>query len=503
MSNHDEVDDEVDGPTEVSRRGFMKGTAVVALTLASAPLLAACSKSTSKGTTSVPGGTGVTKSSVRILIGFGTGNDPEQTPPQEKIANSLGGTGRIQSVSFDRVPDSDAATQKLTLQIAAGKPPQLILPTGLFGINTFIEKGVWEDLGPRMAAEGLKLDDLFLENTLAAARGIGYYPASSAPIVGIPTVVHGHFVGVNIDLFKKAGVPVPSFGWNDPEWTYDKLLELALATTLDKRGRRASDPAFDAKNIAQYGIGRIDVAGGFDLSNTPVDPVTRKVNYDKPGVIEGTQFAADLKNRYKVVPDDAAAAAVSGATQGSDAQLMAWLSGKVAMTDLCTCDLPTYGAVKGFAWSAIATPKGPKRLATLLNLDFGAVVAADKGNKAVDASWEALKGFLFDPANEKAFSYDSLRGVPALKANSGIFVDAVKRNYPNLDATIVAGGITFGVPMSELWYPAYNELGSAVSPIFDKVSAGEITAAEAAPQAVAAGQAAVDAWLAANKLPGG
>jgi ABC-type glycerol-3-phosphate transport system substrate-binding protein len=180
---------------------------------------------------------------------------------------------------------------------------------------------------------------------------------------------------------------------------------------------------------------------------------------------------------------------------------MAWLSGKVAMTDLCTCDLPTYGAVKAFSWSAVATPRGPKRLVTVLNPDFGAIVAAEKGNKNTDAAWQVLKGFLIDPGNERKFSYDSLRGVPALKVNSGVFFDAVKRNYPNLDASILADGITYGTPMSELWYPAYNELGGAVSPIFDKVMAGETTAAEAAPQAVAAGQKAVDDWFRANKLP--
>lgn len=105
---------------------------------------------------------------------------------------------------------SDVGAQKLTLGIASGNPPQIVMPTGLVNVNAFLDKGVWEDLAPRLDADGLKLDQLYLPALGRAARITPYYGPESTHVLALPVVAHGHFIGVNNDLFAKAGVPVPT-----------------------------------------------------------------------------------------------------------------------------------------------------------------------------------------------------------------------------------------------------------------------------------------------------
>lgn len=484
----------------VGRGGFLRRAAALGFSLpAAASLFAVCGSHVAAQGAAKGGG------AVEILVGFGTGNGPDQIPIQQQIATRLMAANHSLAIRFNRVLDSDVANQKLTLQIAAGHPPQVIMPSGLYGINLFVDKGVWQDLSPRLHAEGLKLDNLFLPAAVAGARGAGYYGPGSTHVVAIPAVMHGHFIGINEDLFKKAGVRVPTYGWDDQSWDYQKMLEVAMATTLDSNGHRAGTRGFDHKNITQYGLARFDadiLERGFGAI-FPYNPATKKPGFGTPEYIAGFQMAADLQNKYHVVPDDAAAAALSGATGSQDSRQMAWLSGKMAMAELCTCDLPTWGAVKSFKWSVVAIPRGPKRRFSYLNLDYGAVVAAGKHNGNVDGAWQVLKGYLLDPGNERQFSYDSLRGIPALKSNAHVFGDAVKRDYPTLNHTVITESATHGATDAEAWHPAYTQIDSATGPFFDKVMSGQMTAAQAAPLMQKAAQKAVDDWFATNKLPTG
>lgn len=501
MLTGDRIDQLIDGASHgrVSRGAFMRRALALGLSLPAASSLFAASGASAA--TRAGRGSGA----VDILVGFGAGNAPNQIPIQQQIATSLMAHNHGLQIRFDRVVDSAVASQKLTLQIAAGHPPQVIMPSGLYGINVFVDKGVWQDLGPYLKAEGLNLEDLFLPETIDVARATTYYGARSTHVVGLPVVVHGHFIGVNHDLFKKAGVPVPTYGWDDQTWNYTKMLDLAMATTLDAHGHRAGQRGFDATNIVQYGLARFDpgiAARGYGAI-FPYNPATKKPGYDTPAFIAGLQFGADLQNKYHVVPADAAVAALSGATGSADARQMAWLSGKMAMAELCSCDLPTWGAVKDFTWSVIAIPTGPKRRFSYLNLDVGAIVASSKHDGNVAGAWEVLKGYLIDPTNQRQYSYGSLRGIPALKRNAHVFNDAVKRDYPTLDAAIITESVAHGSTANEAWHPAYTQIDAVVNPLLDRVTAGEMTAAQAAPLMQKAAEKAVSAWFATHTLPRG
>jgi multiple sugar transport system substrate-binding protein len=492
----------------LTRRQFLRQAAGLGLSLAAAgPLLAACGAPapTAPGGATAPAGAATAAPAaggartVQILVGFGTGNAPNQIPIQEQLAKAFMDAHPDIKVEFLRVPDSDAAQNKLTLTINAGNPPQVILPSGVYGINVFIDQGIWADLTPYLKKDNLDLAQLFQEATLPAARGEGYYGKNSNVVVGIPVAMHGHFLGYNKDLFQKAGLPDPPHTWNDPGWTYDKLLEYAQRLTLDANGKHAGEAGFDPNNIVQYGLARFDadiVWRGYGAHE--YDPATRKVGYNTPEYIEGLQFAVDLIHTYHVIPTQEAAAALSGATKTEEGTLQAWISGKAAMAELCTCDLPTWGAVKNFQWDVAPIPRGPKRLFSYLNMDVGAIV--DKASNK-DAAWELLKFMLIDPANEAKLAYESLKAIPPLKSNTNKFLDGVRNDFPNLDVNVLTESLKYGSTEAEDWHPAYIELGQTVGPILDPVRRGEAKAADVAAKAQEAGQKVIDEWFAKNKLP--
>src|SRR5205085_10720063 len=141
-------------------------------------------------------------------------------------------------------------------------------------------------------------------------------------IVGVPIDVHDHVLAYNVDLFTKAGVPVPPTSRTDATWTLQgKFLDAAKALT---------------QGTSQFGVGHffretIFYAFGGHL----YDATARKAQFDTPGSIQGIQFAADLINKQKVQPSDTQVAALgAGAQKGSEEQF-AWRNGKLAMIDMC------------------------------------------------------------------------------------------------------------------------------------------------------------------------
>ncbi|MBA2254570.1 MAG: hypothetical protein H0W07_05615, partial [Chloroflexi bacterium] len=132
---------------------------------------------TTAATSSAPTGT------TQVLVGFGTGNAPEQIPVQEALASAYEGARPGATIEFLRIPDTDEAQRKLGLLIAGGDAPDVVLPTGLFGISLYLDQDVWLDLSQLMAASGVGME-IFHEATHRAARAVNYYGPDSQSVVG-------------------------------------------------------------------------------------------------------------------------------------------------------------------------------------------------------------------------------------------------------------------------------------------------------------------------------
>ena len=487
---------------EISRRGFIEGALKLGLSATAAgALLAACGSSTKKSSPTAPSTTTAKRlaGKIQILVGFGTGNSPSQVPIQQALAQAFTQLHPDVSIEFLRVPGSSDARTKLTTLIAGGSPPDIVLPAGLYGVSLFVDQNIWLDLRPFLDRDGLSLDQ-FLPETAAAARVTNYYGPDGKAVIGVPVGVHDHALAYNEELFSKAGVPAPPASWTDSSWTLEgKFLDAARALTVDSSGKHPTDAGFNADKVTQYGIGHFfREAVFYDFGGHLYDDASRKAQFDKAGSIQGIQFAADLVGKYHVQPSETQAAALgAGGTKGSEEQF-AWRQGKLAMIDMCSCDIKSpFGTDVPFSWKAAAMPAGPSRRFGFLNLDVGTIVA---GAKDHDLAWEVLKFLTFDPATERKLSFDSYGAVPPLKQNRDAFSDGITRDLPKVDPKVWIDGFSSASPENEAWFPAFAEVNDLVGKSFDAIIGGT-PAAQAMPQLQQQAQAKIDEWFKTHKLP--
>ncbi len=484
----------------LSRRRLLRNSALLVPTLALSPaLLTACGEDDEpdEDAGGATGGEseGAISGEVAILVGFGTGNAPEQIPAQEELASAFAQANPEASVEFLRIPDTDEAQRRLGVLVAAGDAPEIVLPTGVFGINLYVDQEIWLDLAPLLADAGVDLD-IYEESALQAAKATNYFGEDSDTIVGLPAAIFTHTVAYNKELFAAAGVEEPPHEWNDPSWDYDKLVEVARALTLDGEGRTPDDPGFDPGNIVQFGLGHWDTGlHVLGFGGEKYDPKTRQVRVDSPEYIAGVQYGADLVHRHHVLAtDDTLTNAV-----GDDPQLAAWQSGNIAMIDMCGCDLATWGTGIDFEWDVAPWPKGPVALASTLNLDVGAIVARSDGQ---DAAFEALRFLLVDPANARRLATKGYAAMSPLISERDAFLEEVSADFPGIDLQLFLDALPYSVNQ-ESWMPAFAEVNDLQSQFLDPVFLDGVPAAEELPRFQQAAQEAVDRWLEDNELPSG
>jgi multiple sugar transport system substrate-binding protein len=345
---------------------------------------------------------------------------------------------------------------------------------------------VWLDLSPYFSRDGLSLDR-FLPETTTATHVPNYFGANAKEIVGVPVGVHDHVIAYNADLFAKAGVPAPPSSRSDTSWTFQgKFLDAAKALT---------------QGTGQFGVGHFFRETIFyAFGGHMYDAGSRKAQFDTPGAIQGIQFAADLVNKHKVQPSQTQVASLgAGAEKGNEEQF-AWRNGKLAMIDMCSCDIKSpFGQNVPFAWKAAPMPAGPARRFSFLNLDVGAIVNPSADH---DLAWEVLKFFTIDPANEKQLAYGSYGAIPPLKDNRDAFPSGIRTDLPAVDPNVWIEGLADASPENEAWFPAFSEVNDLVGKAFDGIVGGQ-PAADVMPKLQSDAQAKIDNWFKTHTLPHG
>jgi len=200
------------------------------------------------------------------------------------------------SVTMEEIPWDNMYT-KFQAAMVGGTPPDVVIMHSA-QIPQFATYGVLMDLGSWYKDKGgfFPADDISkITRDAMDWKGVTY---------GIPLDNHGRGLWVNKGAFKKAGL--------DPNMTeptnYADWVALLQKLTLDKNGKNAADPAFDPKNVDQWGYAvgewaRVDFMallvqnGGSWIG---ADGKTITVNSDA-GVAALQQYV-DLVYKYHVSP---------------------------------------------------------------------------------------------------------------------------------------------------------------------------------------------------------
>ena len=196
-------------------------------------------------------------------------------------------------VTAQHVP-GDYATKVNTLIAAKQTPDVAYMPEGL--ALKLGEQGQLLEMSKYFKAYPA-LKDRLPQTYLYFAPGktIGTYIA--------PEITTLYF---NRTLFKAANVAFPP-AEVAKAWTWDQFVKTAQQLTLDRNGKNALDPAFDTKNIKQFGVSfptgfigwyPLLRANGADIT----DPTGKKYMMNSPQAVEAFQRLQDLMWKYHVAP---------------------------------------------------------------------------------------------------------------------------------------------------------------------------------------------------------
>lgn len=223
---------------------------------------------------------------------------------------------------------------KLAVQIAGGTAADVMLFSGAFFLN-FQQKGAFADITPRLKILNIDPAKFTSVPKVFEAEGKQY---------GMPFQLTITTWYANVDMFEKAGVPLPKEGW-----TWDELLD--TAKKLTKSGEKQFGVWM--LNSAESFWGPLMLSAGGNLFNKDH---TKTAFADGNG-FDGFKFAVELVTKHKVSPSPAESKALA---LPETSNLFA--AGRTAMTagNSGSVGFLTSVVKDRFRWQPIPQPVYPK-----------------------------------------------------------------------------------------------------------------------------------------------
>jgi len=213
-------------------------------------------------------------------------------------------------IQLEAVPQ-DYGT-KLLAEFASGTAPDIFM-SGDGDVSKWVALGAATNLDPYIKGSN-GFDPNILLPAVAEFGKVGgstyYLTKDYSPLV----------LYYNKDHFQKAGVEVPT-----AKWTWDDLLKAAQTLTIDANGKNATDPAFDATNIKQWGLQLPDSWGDtawtrgilpivYQNGGSLIAPDGSQISghMNSEATLSALQWYVDLIKKHHVAPSKADVASFSG-----------------------------------------------------------------------------------------------------------------------------------------------------------------------------------------------
>jgi multiple sugar transport system substrate-binding protein len=262
-------------------------------------------------------------------------------------------------------------------------------------------------------------------------------------IESLPIGMDAFAMAINVDLFKKAGLKIPTGNWTWSE---------ALADAQKLTAGTGTDKVFGMSDHWMYGQIAAYLYGGAYMSTD-----YKTVLADKPETIKGVQFLVDLIYKFKVMPDPNESKGLSSEQR--------FFSGKSGMMPINNWDIDNFESNIGskFNWIIVKMPTmDENKTATSWYITEGYGMWSKSKNK--DAAWQFIKWATTDPEAQKIAARAA---IPSVKTSAKDFLSMGTPNNLNLQVYLDTidivrlspfGGI-FG-QLGDEFYRAWDEINT-------------------------------------------
>lgn len=262
-------------------------------------------------------------------------------------------------------PSSEDYLAKAQTMMASGVAPDILYPATHYGFAWAVQ-GQLLDLAPYIARDGLATDE-YLFNVLDLYTYNGM-------VWALPVDTARLAIFYNVDRFGELGLAAPVDGW-----TWDEFERIARRLTRDTDGDGVLDQ-FAIRDFTSYWPVMAWSFAGHGVFDDVFRP--QRTLIASPGVVEGLQFLADLRNVTHAIPTSA------NMPNWQDA----FVTGAAAMEMVGHWRIPYFAEVLEFNWNLLPLPAG---VASVNRID-GSGFAVHRSTKHPDEAWEFVK-FLASP----------------------------------------------------------------------------------------------------------
>ena len=363
------------------------------------------------------------------------------------------------------IPSADYLT-KITAMIAGNDAPDL----GYMDVSLafkMAEEGKLCNINDFLAKDSeLKKED-YLDNI--------WYNWAPGKSLGTNSACESITLLYNADMIKAAGVEPPPIKAENA-WDWDKFVETARKLTIDSNGKNALDPAFDYKNIKQYGVQfpttwqyymPLVYSNGGDYVNDDGS----KLALSSKEATDAIQNLADLVNKYHVAPSPVQQRSMPAPSVGLQSKQVAMiLAGQWNLLDL--------GAAK-LNFGVGVLPKLKKSVTLVL----GSPTVIFSGGKHPEEAWLLYK-WLQNPESSIDLQAGGL-WMPLLKDwyTKPELVSKWAENNPahpeGYKDAIMKQTIENGVSGPAYYVKGFSEIDAIIAPALEQVWLGNKTAEQA------------------------
>jgi multiple sugar transport system substrate-binding protein len=279
------------------------------------------------------------------FVGWG---GPEEQAVFQHLVDVFNANNPDIVITYQPIPTDYTTTLKT--MIAGGTPPDIAyIPDGDF--SAFAPRDQLVNIQPFVDVSTVFNAD----NVWPSALGRYRWDAETktfgqGPLFALPKDIGPTALYINVDLFNKMGVPLPSF--TEP-MTWDAFVDLARQLTVDTSGKHPDEDGFDVNSIETWGLGEIWFEDGVYNNGGHIisDDGKTFVMADDQNSIDAVQFLSDLVHVYHVAPGSEQTASMSIAQM--------FEGGRMAMTTNGRWGTTGYRTTLDFEFDVIPFPVGP------------------------------------------------------------------------------------------------------------------------------------------------